>query len=178
MRFTASTLDGVWIVEVEPRVDERGFFARTYCAREFAAHGLPTHWPQANLTRTLRRGTIRGMHWQADPHAEPKLVRCSAGAIWDVVVDVRRGSATFGRWEGFELSRASAKALYIPPGFAHGFQCLEEESEVSYFMGNDHVPEAARGLRWDDPTVAIRWPLENPTLSERDRCLPLLGAIG
>ena len=174
MRFIPSDLSGVWLIELEPRSDDRGFFARTYCEQEFAARGLGTHWPQTNLTRTLRRGMVRGMHWQADPRPEVKLVRCSAGAIWDVVVDVRPTSPTYGRWEAFELTADNGRQLYIPGGFAHGFQCLADGSEVAYMMGESYVPELARGLRWDDPAVGIAWPLPDPLLSERDLRLPSL----
>ena len=177
MRFTPASLEGVWLIELEPRVDERGFFARTFCEREFAAHGLNTRWPQANLTRTRQRGMIRGMHWQAEPTPEIKLVRCAVGAIWDVVVDVRRTSPTFGQWTAYELTAENGRQLYIPAGFSHGFQCLMENSEVAYLMGDFYVPELARGLRWDDPSVGIRWPLPGPMLSERDRHLPLLTEI-
>ncbi len=172
MRFIPSDLSGVWLIELEPRSDDRGFFARTYCEQEFAARGLGTHWPQTNLTRTLHRGMVRGMHWQADPRPEVKLVRCSAGAIWDVVVDVRPKSPTYGRWEAFELTADNGRQLYIPGGFAHGFQCLADGSEVAYMMGESYVPELARGLRWDAPEVGIAWPLPDPFLSERDRGLP------
>lgn len=177
MTFTHSQLAGVCLIEPERRSDERGWFARTWCEQEFAAHGLNTRWPQGNLTRTLRRGMIRGMHWQTDPRPEVKLVRCSVGAIWDVAVDVRRDSPTFGRWEAFELTAENGHQLYIPAGFAHGFQCLADGSEVSYLMGETYVPELARGLRWNDPQVGIAWPVGEPFLSERDRGLPLLATI-
>ena len=175
MKFTPARLAGVWIVDLELREDARGFFARTWCEQEFAAHGLNTRWPQGNLTRTLRRGMLRGLHWQAEPRPEVKLVRCSAGAIWDVVVDVRRNSPTFGGWEAFELTADNQRQVYIPAGFAHGFQCLHDNSEVSYLMGESYVPELARGLRWDDPRVGIPWPIPNPEMSDRDRSLPGLG---
>ena len=177
MKFTPSALKGVWLIELEARSDSRGFLARTYCQREFESHGLNTCWPQCNLTRTLRRGTIRGMHWQAEPKPEVKLVRCSAGAIWDVVVDVRPNSATFGKWESYELTSENGRQLYIPAGFAHGFQCLEDSSEVFYQMGDFYEPELARGLRWNDPDVRIEWPLNNTEVSARDAELPLLAKL-
>jgi dTDP-4-dehydrorhamnose 3,5-epimerase len=177
MKFTPASLPGVWLIELEPRFDERGFFARTSCEREFAAHGLNTRWPQANLTRTASRGMIRGLHWQAEPQPEIKLVRCAVGSIWDVVVDVRRTSPTFGRWEAFELTGENGRQLYIPAGFAHGFQCLQDGSEVFYQMGEFYFPELARGLRWNDATVGIPWPLSGARVSERDAQLPLLGEI-
>jgi len=174
MKFTPTPLAGVWLIELDPRCDERGWFARTWCEAEFAAHGLNIRWPQGNLTRTLKRGMIRGLHWQAEPRPEVKLVRCAAGGVWDVVVDVRRDSRTFGRWTAFELTAENGRQLYIPAGFAHGFQCLTNGAEVSYLMGDSYVPELARGLRWNDPQVGITWPLAEPFLSERDRNLPLL----
>ncbi len=177
MKFKPGALSGVWLVELELREDERGFFARTYCEGEFGAQGLNTRWPQCNLTRTKQRGMIRGMHFQAEPKPEIKLIRCSAGAIFDVVVDVRRGSATFGHWEAFELTAENRRTLYVPGGFAHGFQCLADNSEVFYQMSEFYVPELTRGLRWNDPAVGIRWPAANPVLSERDQNLPLLSLL-
>lgn len=174
MRFVPTSLPGVWLIELERREDERGFLARTFCEREFAAVGLNLRWPQCNLTLTRRRGMIRGLHFQADPKPEIKLVRCVAGAVFDVVVDVRRDSPTFGRWAGFELSAENLRALYVPAGFAHGFQCLVDNCQLYYHMSEFYVPELARGLRWNDPQVGIRWPIPNPQLSERDRQLPFL----
>lgn len=174
MKFLRTTLDGLWLVELELREDERGFLARTYCEREFAAHGLNICWPQCNLTLTSQRAMIRGMHFQAEPKPEIKLIRCATGAIFDVLVDVRRDSPTFGRWEGFELTAQNRRSLYVPGGFAHGFQCLTNNCEVFYQMSEFYVPELARGVRFDDPQIGIRWPLANPLLSERDRNLPML----
>ncbi len=177
MRFAKTTLPGVWRIELELREDERGFFARTYCEQEFADHGLNTRWPQCNLTLTRERGMIRGMHFQAEPYPEIKLIRCAAGAINDVVVDVRRNSATYGHWEAFELTALNHSILYVPAGFAHGFQCLIDSSEVFYQMSEFYRPELARGIRWNDPEVGIRWPVANPKLSAKDRDLPLLSAL-
>lgn len=177
MRFVPTSLPGVWLIELERREDERGFLARTFCEQEFAAHGLNLRWPQCNLTLTRRRGMIRGLHFQADPKPEIKLVRCVAGAVFDVVVDVRRDSPTFGRWAGFELSAENLRALYVPAGFAHGFQCLVDNCQLYYHMSEFYVPELARGLRWNDPQVGIRWPIPNPQLSERDRQLPFLAEL-
>jgi dTDP-4-dehydrorhamnose 3,5-epimerase len=174
MKFLPTSLTGAWLIELEPREDERGFFARTFCEHEFATHGLNVRWPQMNLTGTLRRGMIRGLHYQADPKPEIKLIRCSAGAIFDVVADVRPGSPTFGRWEAHELTAGNRRQLYVPGGFAHGFQCLQDRSEVFYLMSESYEPALARGIRWDDPTLSIRWPLPDPILSERDRALPFL----
>lgn len=177
MKFLATSLPGLWRIELEPRGDDRGFLARTYCEQEFAAHGLNIRWPQCNLTLTKQRGMIRGMHFQADPKPEIKLIRCAAGAIFDVLVDVRRDSPTFGRWEGFELTAENRSSLYVPGGFAHGFQCLTEDCEVFYQMSEFYVPELARGVCWNDPAVGIRWPLPDPVLSARDRGLPLLAEL-
>lgn len=174
MKFVPTKLAGPWLMELERLEDERGFFARTYCEREFAAHGLNTRWPQCNLTRTLRRGMIRGLHYQAEPKPEIKLIRCVAGAVWDVIVDLRPGSPTYGQWEAFELSAENRLQLYVPTGFAHGFQCLTDNSEVFYQMSEFYHPDLARGVRWDDPRLNIPWPIPNPTLSERDRTLPLM----
>jgi len=176
MKFAKTSLSGVWMIELELREDERGFLARTYCEKEFVDHGLNVRWPQCNLTLTKRRAMIRGMHFQAEPKPEIKLIRCSAGAIFDALVDVRRDSPTFGRWEGFELTAENRRTLYVPGGFAHGFQCLTDNCEVFYQMSEFYFPNLARGLRWNDPQVAIQWPLANPTLSERDQNLPLLNA--
>jgi dTDP-4-dehydrorhamnose 3,5-epimerase len=175
MKFLPTALPDVWLIELEPRADDRGFLARTYCEREFGERGLNTHWPQMNLTRTLERGMIRGLHYQADPKPETKLIRCSAGAIFDVVVDVRRGSPNYGRWASFELSGEGGRQLYVPGGFAHGFQCREDRSEVLYLMSDFYDSDLARGVRWDDPALGIPWPIPDPSLSERDRQLPPLG---
>jgi dTDP-4-dehydrorhamnose 3,5-epimerase len=173
MKFLPTTLPGVWLIELELREDERGFLARTYCEREFAAQGLNTHWPQCNLTLTKQRGMIRGLHYQAEPKPEIKLIRCTAGAVFDVLADLRRDSPTFGRWEGFELTGQNRRTLYVPAGLAHGFQCLTDGCELFYQMSEFYSLDLARGLRWNDPTLAIRWPLPDPLLSERDRHLPL-----
>jgi len=174
MKFSKTSLAGLWVIDLELREDERGFLARTFCENEFSANGLNTRWPQCNLTLTKTRGMIRGMHFQLSPRAEIKLVRCAAGAIFDVAVDVRPNSPTFGKWEGFELNSQNRRMLYIPGGFAHGFQCLADNSEVFYQMSEFFFADLSRGVRWNDPTVAIKWPLPDPTLSERDKNLPLL----
>ena len=174
MKFSKTSLPGVFLIELELREDERGFLARTYCETEFADHGLNTRWPQCNLTLTKRRGMIRGMHFQAEPKAEVKLIRCAAGGIFDVLVDTRRDSPTLGRWEGFELTAENHCMLYVPSGIAHGFQCLTDHCEVFYQMSEFYFAELARGLRWNDPQVGIKWPLPEPMLSPRDQNLPLL----
>ena len=177
MKFSTTTLPGVWLVDLELRADARGFLARTYCEKEFGEHGLNVRWPQCNLTLTQQRGMIRGMHFQAEPKPEIKLLRCSAGAIYDVLVDVRRDSPAFGRWEGFDLTSQNRRALYVPGGLAHGFQCLADNCEVFYQMSEFYDPELARGIRWNDPRVGIQWPLADPVLSEKDRMLPLLASL-
>lgn len=172
MIFTETSIKDLWVIELDYRRDERGFFVRTYCSEEFAEHGLRTDWPQCNLTRTERVGSIRGMHWQAAPQAEIKLIRCTAGAIWDCIVDVRPDSPTYGRWEVFELSPECGRQLYVGEGLAHGFQVLKAGSEVYYHMSAPYAPDFSRGFRWDDPEVGIDWPMEPTVISERDRALP------
>jgi dTDP-4-dehydrorhamnose 3,5-epimerase len=179
MRFRETSLAGAFLIEPERMEDARGFFARTWCVREFAAQGLSTDLVQCNVSFNARAGTLRGMHYQVAPHAEIKLVRCPRGAIFDAIVDVRADSPTFGRWLGFELSAENGQMLYIPEGFAHGFQTLSDDSEVAYQMSTFYDAESARGLRWDDSTVGIEWPLaESRILSDRDREFPGLGNYG
>ena len=170
-------LPGVWLVELEPREDERGFLTRTYCDEEFAAHGLVTAWPQCNLTLTRAKGTVRGMHFQAEPRPEIKLIRCAAGAIFDVLVDVREESESRGSWQGFELTARNNLQLYVPAGYAHGFQCLTDDCEVFYQMSASYITSLARGVRHDDPALKINWPLPVTQVSQRDRELPLLSAL-
>ena len=177
MRFVATELEGVWRVEAEPIRDERGGFMRLYCEREFGAHGLNTCWPQWNLSCNTRRGTLRGLHFQVAPSPETKLVQCVRGRIFDVVVDVRRDRASFGRWQGFELIAETPVALYIPAGFAHGFQCVADDTDVLYHMSEFYAPELTRGVRWDDPELAITWPVPTTIQSPRDAALPLLSEL-
>ncbi|OAI57040.1 dTDP-4-dehydrorhamnose 3,5-epimerase [Verrucomicrobiaceae bacterium SCGC AG-212-N21] len=177
MKFSPTDLPDVVLVEPEPRRDDRGFLARTYCEKEFAAQGLNTRWVQQNHTMTRTKGSVRGLHYQAAPSPEIKLVRCLAGRVLDVAVDVRPGSPTFGRWTSCELSAANMRALYIPAGFAHGFQCLEDDCELFYLMSDFYDPALARGLRWNDPTVGVAWPLPVVGLSERDQELPFLDKL-
>lgn len=179
MIFKELPLAGAFLLEMERHEDARGFFGRSWCARELAARGLDARVAQCNFSHNPRRGTLRGLHYQVAPHAEAKVVTCVRGAIWDVLVDLRPGSPTRCRWHAEVLDGASLKALYIPEGFAHGFQTLEDDALVHYQMSEFYHPECARGLRWDDPALAIAWP-EPPeggrTLSDRDRELPGLGA--
>ncbi len=174
MRFLATPLAGAWIVELDLLGDERGWFARTFDAEEFRARGMDPNVAQCNASFNARRGTLRGLHYQADPHGEPKLVRCVRGSIFDVAVDLREGSQTRCAWHGVELSAENRRAFYIPAGLAHGFQTLTDDCEVLYQMGSPYVAEAARGVRWDDPAFAIEWPPcdTERIISERDRDLP------
>jgi len=170
--FRATALPGAFIVEIEKREDDRGFFARTWCRREFAAAGLNADLAQCNVSFNRQRGTLRGMHWQEAPHGETKLVRCIRGTIWDVIIDLRRSSPAYGRHLGVELSGESGTALYIPEGMAHGFVTLEDSCEVSYQMSEFYEPSAARGVRWNDPAFGIEWPVGNPILHPRDASYP------
>ena len=175
MIFHPTPLGGAYVVEQERIVDERGFFARTWAAEELAARGLETAVAHMNTSFNARAGTLRGLHYQVAPHDEAKLVRATRGAIWDVAVDLRPGSPTYCGWHGVELNEDNGLAFFIPTGFAHGFQSLADASEVLYVMSAPYVPEAARGVRWDDAAFAIGWPAEPPhgrLMSERDRSWP------
>lgn len=172
MIFKKAGLEGAWVVDLERHEDERGFFARSWCCREFEAQGLDTALVQCNISFNAKRGTLRGMHFQAAPCEETKLVRCTAGSIYDVIVDVRANSSTYCRHFGVELNSRNRTMLYVPKGFAHGFLTLEDETEVFYQMSEYFAPEHARGFRWDDPAFAIPWPAEVRVISERDRTYP------
>jgi dTDP-4-dehydrorhamnose 3,5-epimerase len=171
--FHPTKLPGVTVVELEPRDDERGFFARFFCRREFAEQGLELEVAQANLAFNRRRGTLRGLHYQAPPHDEAKLVRCVRGALYDVVVDLRPGSPTYRQWLAVELTGENRSLLYVPPGLAHGYQTLTDETEAMYLHSAVHAPEAERGVRWDDPAFGIEWPeADQRVLSAKDRAWP------
>jgi len=172
MNIRATAVNGVMIVDAAVSTDERGLFARTYDAAFFAAAGLPTEWPQCNTSWNTRKGTLRGLHFQAPPHPDPKLVRCTRGRIFDVAVDLRPDSSTFRGWTAVELSEANRSALAIPAGCAHGFLTLEDNCEVFYMMGEIYVPELASGVRWNDPAFAISWPAEPITISDKDANWP------
>lgn len=172
MKFLSTGLEGSYIIEIQRKEDERGFFARTFCCDEFAAQGLKPDFVQCNTSFNVKRSTLRGMHYQEAPHEEVKLVRCTQGSIYDVIIDIRKTSPTYRRYFGIELSAENRTMLYIPEGFAHGFQTLEDDSEVFYQMGERYRPEAARGIRWNDPTFNIRWPIANPFVSTRDAKYP------
>ena len=172
MHFRDTGVPGACLIELDLRVDRRGHFARTWCRDEFARQGLNTRIAQCSVSFNSRRGTLRGLHWQAAPHVEAKLVRCTRGAIFDVVVDVRPDSTAFGRWFGVELTPENHRQLYIPEGCAHGFQTLRDDSEVSYVISEDYHPECARGARWNDPLFAITWPLDVTVISDQDLSYP------
>jgi dTDP-4-dehydrorhamnose 3,5-epimerase len=178
MQFIPTKLQGAYIIELEKLEDERGFFARTWCEQEFANFGLDPKIVQCSISFNWKKGTLRGMHLQLPPGAETKLVRCIRGAIYDVIVDLRPNSPTFKQWIAVELTAENRKTLYIPQGFAHGFQTLEDNSEVFYQMSEFHQPELARGFRWNDPQFNIDW-VENPSvISERDRQYPDYHSLG
>ena len=173
MIFEETRLRGAFLVDLERRQDPRGFFARTWCANEFADHGLTTEVVQANVSFNPRQGTLRGMHFQRAPHAETKLVRCTRGAIHDVVIDLRPDSETYKEWLGVELTADNRRALFVPEGFAHGYQTLVPDSEVFYQVSEYYTPGAEGGVRWDDPAFGIEWPdPDNAFLSDKDRSWP------
>lgn len=172
MIFRETGLAGSWIIDLEPIEDERGFFARSFCIDEFAEHGLAPVGAQCNVSYNRVAGTLRGMHFQHAPHEEAKLVRCTTGAIHDVIVDIRPGSPTFGSHIGVELNARNRRMLYVPRGFAHGFLTLEDHTEVFYQMSSVYVPGFAAGLRYDDPVLGIEWPRPVRVISDRDRDYP------
>jgi len=174
VRFTPTPLAGAFVVSAERMADERGHFARLYCRDEFARHGLDPALAQSSVSWNRDSGTLRGMHYQAAPHAEAKLVRCTRGALFDVIVDLRPESGTRGSWFGMELAAGGDDMLYVPEGFAHGFLTLAADTEVHYQISVPYHPAASRGFRWDDPEVGISWPAQPAVISARDRELPLL----
>ncbi len=178
MRFIRTDVPGAWIIEPEPIRDARGSFERTFCEREFAAAGLETRFPQHSTSVSLSAGTVRGLHFQAPPHAEAKVVSCGRGAILDVIVDLRRSSPAFGSWTSVELTAANRRRLYVPEGVAHGFQTLTDDVIVDYLISAFYAPGAAGGVRYDDPRLRIPWPLAVSAISERDATLPSLDALG
>jgi dTDP-4-dehydrorhamnose 3,5-epimerase len=176
MIFHTTTLQDACLIELEPRGDARGAFARTMCRDEFAAHGLVTAYAQQNLSVSVLAGTLRGLHFQRSPHAEAKLIRCVRGAVHDVILDLRSGSPSYMRHEAFELSATNGRQLYVPPGFAHGFQTLVDDVEMTYLISEPYTPSAEGGLRHDDARLGIAWPLPVAVLSDRDAGWPLLQA--
>lgn len=172
MKFTETSLPGAYLIEIEPIEDERGFFARSWCREEFRERGLNPNLAQCNISFNRQKGTLRGMHYQIKPREEAKLVRCTRGAIYDVIVDLRPESPAHKKWIAVELTANNRKALYAPEGFAHGFQTLEDDTEVFYQMSEAYYPECARGVRWDDPVLGIEWPLAAVILSGKDSSYP------
>lgn len=172
MIFTETPLAGTYLIEPEPLADLRGFFARTWCQREFEAHGVNPRLVQCSISFNWRKGTLRGMHYQEAPHAEAKLVRCTRGALYDVALDLRPASPTYRQHFAVVLSAENHRMLYIPEGCAHGFQTLEHDTEVFYQMSEYYAPDAARGVRWNDPAFAIPWPEDGRTIAERDSAYP------
>jgi dTDP-4-dehydrorhamnose 3,5-epimerase len=172
MRFYETELHGAWLVDLDPSHDDRGFFSRIFCTKEFAAQGLETNFVQHNVSFSASRGTLRGMHFQAPPHGEVKVVECVRGAVWDVIIDVRPQSPSFGRWKSVELTAENRRQLYIPVGFAHGFVTLSDDAEVRYLISSFYEPSAASGFRHDDPAFAISWPVPITVISDKDRGWP------
>jgi dTDP-4-dehydrorhamnose 3,5-epimerase len=171
--FLDTTLEGAFVIEADVFEDERGAFIRTFTAAEFEARGLDSDVAQLAASFNRRRGTLRGMHYQIPPHAQSKLIRCTRGAAYDVILDLRPGSRTYGRWQSVEISVANRKAVYAPAGFAHGFMTLEDDTEISYQLSHPHAPDCERGVRWDDPAFGIAWPMKPLCLSSRDAAYPL-----
>jgi dTDP-4-dehydrorhamnose 3,5-epimerase len=173
MIFTETKLRGAFVIDIERRGDERGFFARAWCQEEFAARGLGTNLVQANIAFSQRAGTLRGLHYQVKPHEEAKLVRCTRGAVYDVIVDLRPESPTYLQWVSVELTADNRTMLYVPEGFVHGYQTLTDNAEVLYQVSHVYSPESERGVRWDDPAVGIEWPkIDTRIISEKDRSWP------
>lgn len=172
MRFLETNLADAWLVEPEPAEDSRGFFARTFCEEEFAAQGLETRFVQHSVSGSKTAGTVRGMHFQRPPHEEVKLVGCRRGALLDVIIDLRPVSPTYKQWQGFELTAENRRQLYIPKGFAHGFQTLRDHTEINYLISAFYAPEAGAGVRYDDPAFAINWPLPVSAISDKDKAWP------
>ena len=169
MKFHSLSVAGAFVIEPQRLEDERGFFARVFCHDEFVAHGLNPRVVQSSISYNRRRGTLRGMHYQTAPHEEAKLVRCTRGRAYDVVLDLRSGSPTRGRWAAAEIGAEDQRMVYVPEGCAHGFQTLEDDTELLYQMSEFFHPECGAGVRWDDPAFGIAWPIADPTISERDR---------
>jgi len=174
MLFTETKLKGAFLIDIRKLEDERGFFARTWCQREMGEHGINVHIVQANTSMNLKKGTLRGMHFQKRPYEEAKLVRCIRGAVYDVIVDLRPESSTFKKWFSVELTEDNYKTLFIPEGFAHGFITLKDNSEITYMMSQFYTPGYEGGFRWDDPAINIEWPVNVNVISQKDKNLPHL----
>lgn len=174
MIFKPLPLKGAWIIKLAPFKDERGYYSRAWCKKEFEEHGIDSEFVQMNTVYSKKAGTLRGMHWQTDPAPESKFVRCIRGTLYDVMVDMREDSPTYRKSYGLELSAANQTMVYVPGNFAHGFLTLEDETEASYMVGEYYTPEAERGMRYDDPVIDVQWPREVAVISEKDRSWPLL----
>lgn len=172
MIFTETELKGAYFVEIEKLKDHRGFFARAWCQNEFKSNGLVSRLLQANVSYNTRKGTLRGMHYQQSPYEETKLVRCTRGAIYDVIIDLRPASPTYMQWIGVELTGENYKMLYVPENFAHGFQTLKDDTEITYQVSQFYTPGSERGIRWDDPAFGITWPIEVQVISDKDKSWP------
>jgi dTDP-4-dehydrorhamnose 3,5-epimerase len=173
MIFSETALPGAYVIDLERIEDERGFFARAWCERELTEHGLETRIAQSNVSFNKHKGTLRGMHFQRPPHQETKLIRCIRGGLFDVIIDLRPDSTGYKRWMGVELTADNRRMLYVPRGFAHGFQTLEDDTEIFYMVSEFYTPEAEGGVRWDDPAFAVEWPLGPPTeISQKDQQWP------
>jgi dTDP-4-dehydrorhamnose 3,5-epimerase len=172
MDFEETNLCGAWLIHLLPVRDHRGYFARTFCVQAYADHGLMTGFVQHSTSQSVTRGTLRGMHFQRAPHSEVKVVRCFRGAIWDVIIDLRPSSPTYRRWQGFELTTDNQCQLYVPEGFAHGFQTLCDDTQVGYLISAFYAAHAASGVRYDDPAFGIEWPLSVTEISDKDRSWP------
>ncbi len=177
MIFTETKLKGAFVVELKLIEDDRGFFARAWCNNELEAQGLNANLVQANTAYSKTKGTLRGIHFQKEPHQEAKLVKCIHGAIFDVIVDIRPSSATFGQWFGIELSAKNRKMLYVPEGFGHAYLTLQDDAEVYYSVTQFYHPEAEGGIKWNDPDIGIEWPIEPTVISDKDQALPNLSSI-
>jgi dTDP-4-dehydrorhamnose 3,5-epimerase len=174
MKFQELSLPGAYVLELDPVEDERGFFARAFCEQELAERGIGFRIVQCNVSYNRRKGTLRGLHYQTTPHEEAKLVRCFSGSVYDVIVDLRKSSPTYRGWAGVELTSRNRRMIYVPPGFGHGLQTLEDDTELFYLMSECYHPESARTVRWDDPQIAVAWPLANPFVGENDSAALLL----
>ena len=172
MIFTRTKLDGAWIIDLDKKGDNRGFFARTFCADEFAAHGLICNYVQINTNFSAKRGTLKGLHWQQAPYSEAKVLHCVSGEVYDVMADMRPSSPTYLQWEGFHLKASERRTVYLPPGCAHGFLTLTDDAEVSYLVSQPYTPQAETGVRFNDPALGINWPAPVETVSDKDRAWP------
>lgn len=172
MIFNKTTLADAFVLDIQKRGDERGFFGRTYCEAEFAAHGLATHYPQMNTNYSAKRGTLKGLHLQAAPNEEAKFIRCLSGAAYELICDLRPTSPTYRKWEAFEITAANRRMLYAPPGFGHAFFSLEDDTEITYLCSASYAPGGEWGVRWNDPGFDFKWPFEPSVVSEKDAAWP------